>query len=359
MRAGIVVNVTRSDRLRLEAIVADRSAPQKHVWRAKVILATADGCGTAEIMRRSGKSKPVVWTWQGRFMAEGGEGLLRDKTRTPGKRPLPPNTVQRVVALALGPPPGESTHWTGRELAKAAGVSLRSVQRILEAHQLAPHRIRTFKLSNDPNFAEKLKDVVGLYVDPPAHAVVLSVDEKSQIQALDRTQPGLPMKPGRAGTMTHDYIRHGTTTLFAALNVLDGTVIGHNMKRHRHQAFIRFLNTIEAQVPKRKAIHAIVDNYATHKHPKVRQWLTRHPRWTFHFTPTSASWPNAVEGFFAKLTRRRLKRGVFRSVAELQAAILRFIDEVNHDPKPFVWTANPRKILAAVNRGRQVLDSIH
>ena len=197
-------------------------------------------------------------------------------------------------------------------LAKAAGVSLRSVQRILEAHQSAPHRIRTFKLSNDPKFAEKLKDIVGLYVDPPAHAVVLSVDEKSQIQALDRTQPGLPMKPGRAGTMTHDYKRHGTTTLFAALNVLDGTVIGHNMKRHRHQEFIRFLNTIEAQVPKRKAIHAIIDNYATHKHPKVRAWLARHPRWTFHFTPTSASWLNAVEGFFAKLTRRRLLRGVFR-----------------------------------------------
>ena len=264
------MNVTPADRRRLEAIVADRNAPQKHVWRAKIILATADGCGTTEIMRRSGKSKPVVWRWQARFMAEGVAGLTRDKTRKPGKPPLPAATVQRVVDLALGPPPGEATHWTGRMLAKAAGVSLRSVQRILEAHQLAPHRIRTFKLSNDPKFAEKLKDIVGLYVDPPAHAVVLSVDEKSQIQALDRTQPGLPMKPGRAGTMTHDYKRHGTTTLFAALNVLDGTVIGRNMKRHRHQEFIRFLNAIEAQVPKRKAIHAIVDNYATHKHPKVR-----------------------------------------------------------------------------------------
>jgi hypothetical protein len=185
-------------------------------------------------------------------------------------------------------------------LAKAAGVSLRSVQRILEAHQLAPHRIRTFKLSNDPKFAEKLKDVVGLYVDPPAHAVVLSVDEKSQIQALDRTQPGLPMKPGRAGTMTHDHKRHGTTTLFAALNILDGTVIGRNMQRHRHQEFIRFFNTIEEQVPVGKVIHTIVDNYATHKHPKVRQWLARHPRWSFHFTPISASWLNAVEGFFSK-----------------------------------------------------------
>jgi transposase len=359
MRAGIVVNVTRADRRRLEAIVADRSAPQKHMWRANIILATADGCGTVEIMRRSGKSKPVVWTWQARFMAEGVAGLMRDKTRKPGKPPLAPDTVRRVVDLALGPPPGEVTHWTGRMLAKAVGVSLRSVQRILEAHRLAPHRIRTFKLSKDPEFAAKLRDIVGLYVDPPAHAVVLSVDEKSQIQALDRTQPGLPMKPGRAGTMTHDYKRHGTTTLFAALNVLDGSVIGRNMKRHRHQEFIRFLNTIDLQVPKRKAIHAIADNYATHKHPKVRQWLARHPRWTFHFTPTSASWLNAVEGFFAKLTRRRLKRGVFRSVDDLKAAIDRFVAETNADPKPFIWTANPKRILAAVKRGKEKLESIH
>jgi len=359
MRAGIVVTVTRADRRRLEAIVADRSAPQKHVWRANIILATADGCGTAEIMRRSGKSKPVVWRWQARFMAEGVDGLLRDKTRKPGKPPLAPDTVQRVVDLALGPPPGETTHWTGRMLAQAAGISLRSVQRILEAHRIAPHRIRTFKLSNDPNFAAKLKDVVGLYVDPPDHAVILSVDEKSQIQALDRTQPGLPIKPGRAGTMTHDYKRNGTTTLFAALNILDGTVIGRNMQRHRHQEFIRFLNTVEAQVPPRKAIHAIVDNYATHKHPRVRQWLARHPRWTFHFTPTSASWLNAVEGFFAKLTRRRLKRGVFRSLDDLKDAIDRFVAETNADPKPFAWTAKPTRILAAVKRGKQALESIH
>ena len=244
-------------------------------------------------------------------------------------------------------------------MAKAAGISVSSVQRIWRAHGLQPHRVRQFKLSNDPQFAEKLKDIVGLYVDPPAHAVVLSVDEKSQIQALDRTQPGLPMKPGRAGTMTHGYKRNGTTTLFAALNVLDGTVIGRNMQRHRHQEFIRFLNAIEARVAKRKAIHAIVDNYATHKHPKVRRWLARHPRWTFHFTPTSASWLNAVEGFFAKLTKRRLKRGVFRSLADLQAAINRFLAETNHNPKPFVWTADPEKVLAAVERGKQALESIH
>ncbi|MDQ0474842.1 IS630 family transposase [Labrys wisconsinensis] len=358
MRTGIIVAVTSEDRRRLEAIVSDRNTPQKHVWRAQIILATAEGCGTFEIMRRSGRSKPVVWRWQARFMAEGVDGLLRDKTRPPGKPPLPPDTVQRVVDLVLGPPPGETTHWTGRMLATAAGVSLRSVQRILEAHQLAPHHIRAFKLSKDPKFADKLRDIVGLYVDPPAHAIVLSVDEKSQIQALDRTQPGLPMKKGRAGTMTHDYKRNGTTTLFAALNLIDGTVIGRNMQRHRHQEFIRFLNTVEAQVPAGKLVHAIVDDYATHKHPKVRAWLVSHPRWTFHFTPTSASWLNAVEGFFAKLTRRRLKRGVFHSLVELQAAINRFIEETNANPKPFVWTADPDRVLAAVNRGKQALESI-
>ena len=244
-------------------------------------------------------------------------------------------------------------------MAKAAGLSVSSVQRIWRAHGLQPHRTRQFKLSNDPRFVDKLRDVVGLYVDPPAHAIVLSVDEKSQIQALDRTQPGLPLKKGRAGTMTHDYERHGTTTLFAAMNVLDGTVIGRNMQRHRHQEFIRFLNVIEKQVPVGKTIHAIVDNYAAHKHPNVRRWLERQPRWTFHFTPTSASWLNAVEGFFATLTKRRLKRGVFRSVADLQTAINRFLEEHNQKSQPFTWTADPDEIIAAVRRGHQALDSIH
>jgi transposase len=227
MRAGIIVNVTRADRHQLQAIIRDRGAPQKHVWRAKIILATADGCGTAEIMRRSGKAKPVVWRWQERFMKEGVDGLLRDKTRKPGKRPLSATTVQKVVDLVTSPPPGETTHWSGRMLAKAAGISLRSVQRILEAHQLEPHRVRAFKLSNDPKFAEKLRDIVGLYVNPPAHAVVLSVDEKSQIQALDRSQPGLPMKPGRAGTMTHDYKRHRCTGPEANGNPRDRRQLRH------------------------------------------------------------------------------------------------------------------------------------
>jgi transposase len=231
--------------------------------------------------------------------------------------------------------------------------------RIWRRHGLQPHRMRTFKLSNDKQFAEKLHDVAGLYVDPPAHAVVLSFDEKSQIQALDRTQPGLPLKKGRQGTMTHDYKRHGTTTLFAALNVLDGSVIGQCMQKHRHQEFIRFLNVIEARVPAGKVVHVILDNYAAHKHPKVLAWLLRHPRFTFHFTPTSASWLNAIEGFFATLTKRRLKRGVFRSIVDLQTAINRYIEERNRNPKPFVWTKDPNQIIAAVKRGHQVLDSIH
>jgi transposase len=253
------------------------------------------------------------------------------------------------------------------------------VHRIWQENGLAPHRFRQFKLSNDPAFTAKVEDVVGLYVDPPDHAVVLSIDEKSQIQprqqaaapspeepmsgdiggALDRTQPGLPMKRGRLATMTHDYKRNGTTTLFAALNVLDGTVIGQNRQRHRHQEFIQFLNAIERQVPADKAIHVVLDNYAAHKHAKVRAWLARHPRWTFHFTPTSCSWLNAVEGFFAKLTRRRLKHGVFHSLVDLQRAIDTFIQTHNAMPKPFVWRADPKAIIAAAKRGHQVLETIH
>ena len=243
--------------------------------------------------------------------------------------------------------------------AKAAGLAASTVQAIWKSHGLAPHRWRQFKLSRDPAFAEKLHDVVGLYVAPPAHAVVLSVDEKSQIQALDRTQPGLPMKKGRGATMTHDYKRNGTTTLFAALNVLDGTVTGRNMQRHRHQEFIRFLNALERDIPAGKVVHVILDNYTAHKHEKVRAWLQRHPRWIFHFTPNSSSSLNAVEGFFAKLTRRRLKHGVFHSLIDLQAAINRFIAEHNRYPKPFVWKADPDKIIAARNRGFQTLESIH
>jgi transposase len=359
MRTGITLNVSPADRVRLDAVVADRNSPQKHVWRSRIVLLSADGCGTNEIMRLTGKSKTCVWRWQERFMAAGADGLLRDKTRPSRIPPLEAQVADRVVALTLTDPPGETTHWTSAAMAEAAGISVSSVQRIWRSHGLQPHRVRQFKLSNDPQFAAKVRDIVGLYVDPPAHAVVLSVDEKSQIQALDRTQPGLPLKKGRCGTMTHDYKRNGTTTLFAALNVLEGSVIGRCMQRHRHQEFIRFLNAIEAEVPAGKLVHVILDNYAAHKHPNVLKWLARHPRFIFHFTPTSASWINAVEGFFAKLTKRRLKRGVFHSLVALQAAINRFLAEANQHPRPFRWTKDPDKIIAAVRRGHQALDSIH
>lgn len=330
--------------------IADRSRPLKHVQRALIVFLSAQRLPVLEVAHRAGVSRPAVWRWQQRYGEEGLDGLLRDKTRPPGKPPLPPATIARVLSLTCSEPPGAATHWTGRAMARAVGVSLRTVQRIWQAHRLQPHRIRTFKRSNDPAFAEKVEAIVGLYMSPPAHAVVLSIDEKSQIQALDRTQPGLPLKRGKAGTMTHDYKRHGTTTLFAALNVLEGTVLARCMQRHRHQEFIRFLNAVEASVPVGKIIHAIADNYAAHKHPKVRAWLARHPRWVFHFTPTSASWLNAVETFFSALTRRRLKRGVFRSITDLQTAIHRYIAEHNDDPNPFVWTKTADAILAKTGR---------
>ena len=253
MRTGISITLKPVDRRRLTTVAGDRNAPHKHVWRAEIVLLSADGVGTNEIMRRTGKSKTCVWRWQERFMQAGYDGLLRDKTRPSRIPPLGSDIAKRVVALTRTDPPAEATHWTATMMAKAVGISASSVQRIWRTHGLQPHRVHQFKLSNDPKFIDKLRDVVGLYVDPPAHAIVLSVDEKSQIQALDRTQPGLPMKKGRAGTMTHDYKRHGTTTLFAALDVLEGKVIGRCMQRHRHQEFIRFLNAIEAQVQAKKS----------------------------------------------------------------------------------------------------------
>ena len=350
MTQDVCVIVGDDDRARLEAVVGDRSRPLKHVQRARIVLHSAERLPVLAVARRAGVSRPAVWRWQRRYAEEAVEGLLRDKTPPPGKPPVPAPTVAQVLALTCTEPPGEVTHWTGRAMAKTVGISLRAVQRIWEAHRLQPHRWRTFKRSNDPAFAEKVEDVVGLYMHPPAHSIVLSIDEKSQIQALDRTQPGLPLKPGKCGTMTHDYKRHGTTTLFAALNVLDGTVLGRCMQKHTHQEFIRFLNAVERTIPPGKIIHAIADNYATHKHPKVRAWLASHPRWVLHFTPTSASWLNAVENFFSVLSKRRLKRGVFTSIDDLQAAINRYIKEHNDDPKPFIWTKSANTILAKLDR---------
>jgi transposase len=307
-------------------------------------------------MRRTGQSKPTVWRWQRRFMEEGVAGLLRDKTRPPGRKPVAPAVVTQVLTKTASETPADATHWSARAMAQAVGISTRSVQRIWEKHGLKPHRVETFKVSNDPRFAEKLVDIVGLYLDPPDKALVLAVDEKSQIQALDRTQPGLPLKKGRAGTLTHDYKRNGTTTLFAALNILDGTVIGQCMDRHRHQEFTKFLRKIDRSTP--VDLHLIVDNYATHKHPEVVKWLERHPRFHLHFIPTSSSWLNLVERFFAEITRKRIRRGVFKSVLDLEVAIYRYLAEHNERPKPFVWTATAEKILDKVARARVALKTV-
>jgi transposase len=268
MAQQVCVVLSAAEREQLAAIAADRNRPRKHIERARIVLASADRPSVQGVAQSVGVSRPTVWRWQQRFAEAGIEGLLRDKTRQPGKAPIAADKAAQLVALTCTEPPHQATHWTGRAMAKAMGLSVGSVQRIWRAHKLQPHRLRTFKRSRDPHFEAKLTDIVGLYLDPPAHAVVLSLDEKSQIQALDRTQPGLPIKPGRCQTMTHDYKRHGTTTLFAALSLLDGTVIGRCMQRHRHFEFIRFLNAVERAVPADKPIHAVLDNYATHKHPK-------------------------------------------------------------------------------------------
>src|SRR5476649_716389 len=351
MRKIEQIGISAADRERLERLVRDRNTPQKVVWRARIVLLASDGLTAEGIAAAVDKSLLTVRRWRRRFVAKGMDGLLKDASRPSRVKPLAPEKIKQVVHMTLHAKPPNATHWSLRSMAAAAGLSYSSVQRIWRAHGLKPHLVETFKVSRDKNFAAKVEDVVGLYLDPPDRALVFCVDEKSQIQALDRTQPGLPMKKGRAGTMTHDYKRTATTTLFAALDVLQGKVIGRCMQRHRHQEFIRFLNAIEATVPARKFVHVILDNYATHKHPKVHQWLDRHPRFTFHFTPTSCSWLNAVEGYFAKLAKRRLKRGVFRSVVDLQAAINRFVAETNNHPKPFTWTADPTKSLPLSGEG--------
>jgi transposase len=347
------------DRARLEGCVAGRNTPQKLVWRARIVLLWAQGAGVTAIIRATGKTKKTAYRWRDRYLASGAAGLERDGTRPGRKPPLEATTIERVVNMTLNEKPAGGTHWSLRKMAKAVRLSHSSVQRIWAAHGLKPHLTRSFKLSNDPKFCEKVQDIVGLYLDPPDKALVLSVDEKSQIQALDRTQPGLPLKKGRAGTMTHDYKRHGTTTLFAALDVATGKVIGECMSRHRHQEFLRFLRTIDRNAPKQFDLHLIVDNYATHKHAKVKAWLKRHPRFHLHFTPTSASWINLVERFFGLITGDAIRRGVFRSVAELKTAIEAYLEQHNAEPKPFVWTAPAIDILEKVARGRRALESVH
>jgi transposase len=351
--------VAATDRERLEKLVADRNTSQKIVWRARIVLAASDGMTAKAIAATVGKSELTVRRWRRRYQAAGVEGLLKDASRPPRRKPLAATVIKRVVDRTLQEKPPNATHWSLRSMATAAGISRSSVQRIWQAHELKPHRIKTFKVSRDRRFTEKVEDVVGLYLNPPDKALVFSVDEKSQIQALDRTQPGLPMKKGRAGTMTHDYKRNGTTTLFAALNMLDGTVIGECLPRHRHQEFLRFLKRIDKETPADLDLHLIVDNYSTHKTAKVQRWLKRRKRFHLHFTPTSASWLNMVERFFAEITDKRIRRGVFKSVAELECAIMDYLEKHNANPKPFVWTKSAGEILEKVAKAKQALESVH
>jgi transposase len=357
-RDDICIDVSPSNRARLEALIADRNTPAKLLWRAKIVLATADGHGTNEIMRRTGKSKPCVWRWQERYIAAGIEGLMRDKTRPSRKPPLTDAVKLAVLTKTARETPANATHWSRAAMAAEIGISPSSVGRIWAAAGLKPHLVRRFKVSNDPQFEEKVTDVVGLYLNPPDRALVLCVDEKSQIQALDRTQPGLPLKKGRAGTMTHDYKRHGTTTLFAALDVKSGLVIGECQPRHRAKEFIRFLKRIDRIVKKGLNIHLVLDNYGTHKTAAVKAWLAKHPRFKLHFTPTSASWLNLVERFFADITTKRIRRGAFASVAELEEAIHDYLDRHNAAPRPFVWTKTADAILAKERRARDALEAV-
>jgi transposase len=357
-RDDICIYVSPPNRARLEAIIADRNSKSKAVWRARIVLATADGYGTNAIMRLTGTSKPCVWRWQERYIEEGVDGLLRDKTRPPGKKPLSAAVKRKVLSKTASEMPPNATHWSVRSMARVVGISRTSVQRIWAEAGLKPHLVRRFKISNDPQFEEKVTDVVGLYMNPPDRALVLCVDEKSQIQALDRTQPGLPLKKGRAATMTHDYKRNGTTTLFAALDVKSGLVIGECHPRHRAKEFIRFLKRIDRCVQRHLDVHLVLDNYSTHKTPAVKRWFAQHRRFHLHFTPTSASWLNLVERFFADITQKRIRRGAFRSVAELEDAIHDYLDRHNADPKPFVWTKTAEVILEKEWRALDKLEAI-
>jgi transposase len=351
------IELSDEDRDTLERWARADSTPQGLARRAWVILQAADGVSNSEIARETGLSRPTVIAVRERFRDGGPGGLAAVKPGRGRKPVIAPEKVAEIVHATLHEKPVGETHWSCRSMAKAKGVSPATVQRIWDAHNLKPWRVDTFKLSNDKLFLEKLTDVVGLYLDPPEKAIVLCVDEKSQIQALDRTQPSLPMKPGRAGTMTHDYKRHGTTTLFAALSMLDGSVIGQCLPRHRHQEFLKFLRTLDREFPAGLDLHLILDNYRTHKHPNVQAWLAKHPRFHLHFIPTSSSWLNLIERWFRELTNKRIRRGVFHSVPDLIAAIEEYLAAHNDDPRPFVWTAEIDTIMEKISRARTVLQS--
>lgn len=343
----------------LEALSVSRTAPHREVQRARALLLAADGVANTRIASRVGATPVTVRSWRARFEADGLARFGKVAAGRGRKATIPQDVIDQIVDLTQNSAPDGETHWSTRTMAKRVGVSKDTVQRVWSARGLKPHLVKTFKLSNDPRFEEKLIDVVGLYLNPPEQAIVLCMDEKSSVQALDRTQPSLPMTKGRAGTMTHDYKRHGTTTLFAALDVLTGKVIGSCLPKHRHSEFLTFLKVIDAEVPDGLDVHLIVDNYATHKHPNVKAWLAKHPRFHLHFTPTSSSWLNLVERWFRELTDKALRRGVFHSVPDLINAIQAYLDAHNNDPKPFIWTATADDILAKVARGRVALQAVN
>jgi transposase len=356
MRKAVAITLDDNERATLERWARGRRAPARLVLRAKIVLRAAQGLQNLTIATELGTGRLSVARWRQRFASGRLQAITKDAPRG-GRKPSTRNRVaERIVEATTQTLPTAATHWSTRTLAEALGVSRAMVHRVWQANGLKPHLVRTFKVSNDPHFVDKLIDVVGLYLNPPEHALVLSVDEKSQIQALDRTQKSLPLYPGRGQTLTHDYVRHGTTTLFAALNVAEGLVISQCLKRHRHQEWLRFLQTIEASTDPALDLHLIVDNYATHKHPKVQRWLTRHRRFHMHFIPTSSSWLNLVERWFRDLTEKRLRRGVFRSVSQLIKAIEEYIEDHNNRTTGFTWTAQADAILAKVRRARAVLD---
>jgi transposase len=356
MRVARPVVLSDDQKNRLRSVANSKTASVRFAQRAKMILLAGDGLQDKMIAATIGVRRQAVALWRGRFLDLGLAGIAKDAPRGGRHRTARlPDKVRAIVERTTQTTPPEATHWSTHSMARVAGVSPSTVGRIWREHGIKPHRVKSFKLSNDKRFVEKLEDIVGLYLNPPEHALVLSCDEKSQIQALDRTQPGLPIRKGKTATMTHDYVRNGTTTLFAALSTLDGKVIGACMPRHRHQEWIKFLKLIDTQTPQNKQLHLIVDNYATHKHPKVLKWLKRHPRFHIHFTPTSASWLNMVERFFRDLTGKRLKRGVFMSVQMLIAAIQAYIQTTNESPKPFIWTAKATDILEKVKLARESL----
>jgi transposase len=358
MRVAAKVTLTDEDRAILQRWARGRTTPARLVRRAQIVLLAAEGKENIAIAAALGIDRTIVNRWRRRFAEKGLAGIEKDAPR--GGRPATrrQQMAATIIRVTTQEKPAHATHWSTNSLARHLGVSPSMVGRVWRANGLKPHLARTFKVSNDPQFVEKMTDVVGLYLNPPERALVLCVDEKSQIQALDRTQPGLPIKKGRCGTMTHDYVRNGTTTLFAALEVAEGKLIGTCMPRHRHQEFIQFLRLLDTQTPADVDLHLIVDNYATHKHPKVKRWLQRHRRFHLHFTPTSSSWLNLVERWFREITDKRIRRGVFHSLKQLVAAIEEYIAGHNESPTPFVWTAKAETILEKVRRARAVLDKM-